>query len=244
MFDDDEAQEREEEEYRQKVGLLQFAATLTRPDIAFSCRKLGSGLMVRSDQHWREVDRCLSYLAGTRDTTLEFGSGPESLKLVGYADDAATSRTGRARAATCSSTKGLPSLGRASASSARSCRRPCRSTWRPLRLARRDADFASFLQIQLLDAGTPTVLRVDKSAITVAEGLGLQGNLKHMERRYAWLQQMVKHGKFVLRYIPTTEQPDDFHTKALHFPAFDWCSVAIGHVRLADVGNGDDDVQQ
>ncbi|CAI7910018.1 unnamed protein product [Closterium sp. NIES-54] len=43
-------------------------------------------------------------------------------------------------------------------------------------------------EFRLLDAGTPTVLRVDnKSAITVAEGLGMQGNLKHMERRYAWL---------------------------------------------------------
>ncbi|CAI7744126.1 unnamed protein product [Closterium sp. NIES-53] len=48
-FDDEEAQECEEE-YRQKVGLLQFAATTTRPDIAFACSKLGSGLTVRSDQ--------------------------------------------------------------------------------------------------------------------------------------------------------------------------------------------------
>ncbi|CAI7807826.1 unnamed protein product [Closterium sp. NIES-54] len=43
-FNDEEAQEREEEEYRQKIGLLQFAATTTRPDIAFVCSKLGSGL--------------------------------------------------------------------------------------------------------------------------------------------------------------------------------------------------------
>ncbi|CAI7826326.1 unnamed protein product [Closterium sp. NIES-53] len=55
-FDDKEAQERQEEEYRQKVGSLQFVATTTRPDIAFACSKLGSGLTVRSDQHWREVD--------------------------------------------------------------------------------------------------------------------------------------------------------------------------------------------
>ncbi|CAI7820661.1 unnamed protein product, partial [Closterium sp. NIES-53] len=56
-----------------------------------------------------------------------------------------------------------------------------------------------------------------------------------MERRYAWLQHMVRHGKFVLKYIPTTEQPADFLTKALHFPAFNRCSVAIGQVRLVDV---------
>ncbi|CAI7756345.1 unnamed protein product [Closterium sp. NIES-54] len=55
-------------------------------------------------------------------------------------------------------------------------------------------------EFKLHDAGKPSVLRVDnKSAITVAEDLGLTGNLKHMERRYAWLQHMVRHGKFVLK---------------------------------------------
>ncbi|CAI7836070.1 unnamed protein product [Closterium sp. NIES-54] len=49
-------------------------------------RKLGSDLTVRSDLHWREVDRCLAYLANTRDTSLEFGGGAESLKLVSYVD--------------------------------------------------------------------------------------------------------------------------------------------------------------
>ncbi|CAI7900020.1 unnamed protein product [Closterium sp. NIES-54] len=100
-------------------------------------------------------------------------------------------------------------------------------------------------EFKLLDAGKPTILRVDnKSAITAAEGLGLAGNLKHMERRYAWLQHMVRRGKFVLKYIPTTEQPADFLTKALHFPAFNRCFVAIGQVPLADIGDGDDDAQQ
>ncbi|CAI7820264.1 unnamed protein product [Closterium sp. NIES-54] len=58
--------------------------------------KLKSGLTVRSDQHWREVDRCLTYLADTRDTALEFSARPESLCLVGYvdADDAGDKRNG------------------------------------------------------------------------------------------------------------------------------------------------------
>ncbi|CAI7910099.1 unnamed protein product [Closterium sp. NIES-54] len=81
-------------------------------------------------------------------------------------------------------------------------------------------------QFKLLDAGKPTILRVDnKSAITVAEGLGLTGNLKHMERHYAWLQHMMRRGKFVLKYILTTVQPADFLTKVLHFPVFNRCSV-------------------
>ncbi|CAI7800480.1 unnamed protein product [Closterium sp. NIES-54] len=72
----------------------------------------------------------------------------------------------------------------------------------------------------------------------------MTGNLKHMERRYDWLQHMVRRGKFMLKYILTTRQPTDFLTKALHFPAFNRCSVAIGQVRLVDIGDGEDDVQQ
>ncbi|CAI7816799.1 unnamed protein product [Closterium sp. NIES-53] len=86
MFDKEEFQSREEEEHRQKIRSLQFAVTTTRLDIAFACSKLGSGLTVRSDNHWREVGHCLLYLADTCDATLELGSGPETLDLVSYAD--------------------------------------------------------------------------------------------------------------------------------------------------------------
>ncbi|CAI7897439.1 unnamed protein product, partial [Closterium sp. NIES-53] len=84
-FDDKDAQE-SEEEYQQKVGSLQFVAMTTRPNISFACSKLGSGLVVRSNQHWRKIDRCLAYLSDTRDTALEFGGGAQLLNLVGYVD--------------------------------------------------------------------------------------------------------------------------------------------------------------
>ncbi|CAI7776500.1 unnamed protein product [Closterium sp. NIES-53] len=246
-FDDEKAQEREEEEYRQKVGSLQFAATTTRPDIAFACSKLGSGLTVRSDQHWHEVDHCLAYLAATRDTALEFGGGPESLELIGYmdADDAGDKQNQ-------TSTGGYVFVYGGAAVSWSSSRIKCATllSTESKYVAATDAGKVGrrlrFLaEFKLFDAGKPTILRVDnKSAITVAEGLGLTGNLKHMERRYAWLQHMVRRRKFVLKYIPTTKQQADFLAKALHSPAFNRCSVAIGQVCLADVGDGDDDVQK
>ncbi|CAI7840357.1 unnamed protein product [Closterium sp. NIES-53] len=246
-FDDEEAREREEE-YRQKVGSLQFAATTTRPDIAFACRKLGSGLTVRNDQHWREVDRCLAYLADTRDTALEFGGGPESLELIGYVDaNDAGDKQNR------TSTGGYVFVYGGAVVSWSSSRIKCatfsstESEYVAAADSGKEGRRLRFLlaEFKLLDARKPTILRVEnKSAIMVVEGLGLAGNLKHMERRYAWLQHMVRRGKFVLKYIPTTEQPADFLTKVLHFPAFNRCSVAIGQVRLADIGDGDDDAQQ
>ncbi|CAI7933164.1 unnamed protein product [Closterium sp. NIES-54] len=210
--------------------------------------KLGSGLTVRSDQHWREVNHCLAYLADTRDTALEFGGGPESLELIGYVDaDDAGDKQKR------TSTGGYVFIYGGAAVSWSSSRIKCatlsstESEYVAATNAGKEGRRLRFLlaEFKLLDAGKPTLLRVDnKSAITVAKGLGLTGNLKHMERRYAWLQHMVRRGKFVLKSIPTTEQPADFRTKALHFPAFNRCSVAIGQVCMADVGDGDDDVQQ
>ncbi|CAI7769466.1 unnamed protein product [Closterium sp. NIES-54] len=247
-FNDEEAQEREEEEYQQKVGSLQFAATTTRPYIAFACSKLGSGLTMRSDQHWHEVDPCLAYLADTRDTALEFGSGPESLELIGYVDaDDAGDKQKR------TSTSDYVFVYGGAAVSWLSSRIKCmtlsstESEYVAATNAGKEGRRIRFLlaEFKLLDVGKPTILHIDnKSAITDAASLGLTGNLKHMERRYAWLQHMVRRGKFELKYIRTTEQPSDFLTKALHFPAFNRCFVAIGQVCLADVGDGDDNVQQ
>ncbi|CAI7740950.1 unnamed protein product [Closterium sp. NIES-54] len=223
-FDDEEAQECQEEEYRQKVASLQFAATTTRPNIDFACSKLGSGLTVRSDQHWCEVDRCLAYLANTRDIALEFGGGAESLKLVGYvdADDAGDKQN-------WTSTGGYVFVFGGAAVSWSSQHIKCAMQslteleYVAATKAGKEGRRLCFLlaEFRQLDAGTPTFLRVDnKSAITVAEGMGLMGNLKHMEQRQAWLHHMVKRRKISLRYIPTAEQPADFLTKAQHYPAF------------------------
>ncbi|CAI7807560.1 unnamed protein product, partial [Closterium sp. NIES-54] len=210
--------------------------------------KLVSGLTVRSNQHWREVDRCLAYLANSRDTTLEFGDGAESLKLVGYVDaDDASNKQNR------TSTGGYVFVFGGVAVSWSSQRIKCatlsstESEYVAATDAGKEGRRLRFLlaEFRQLEAGTPTFLRVDnKSAITVAEGMGLTDNLKHMELRQAWLQHMVKRGKFSLRYIPIAEQPADFLTKALHYPAFNRCFVAISQVRLVDVGDGDNDVQQ
>ncbi|CAI7863904.1 unnamed protein product [Closterium sp. NIES-54] len=210
--------------------------------------KLGSSLTMRSNQHRREVDRCLAYLANTRDTVLEFGGGAESLKLVGYVDaDDASERHNR------TSTGGYVFVFGGAVVSWSSQRIKCttlsstESEYVAATEAGKEGRCLCFLlaEFRQLDAGTPTVLRVDnKSAIRVTEGMGLTGNLKHMKRRQAWLQYMVKRGKFSLRYIPTAEQPADFLTKALHYLAFNRYSVAIGQVRLVDVGDSDNDVQQ
>ncbi|CAI7819269.1 unnamed protein product [Closterium sp. NIES-53] len=187
-----------------------------------TCTQLiSSSIIPVSSHHWREFDRCLHYLAKTRDAALEFGSGPESLFLVGYAnaddDGDKQNRT---------STGGYVFVfgGAAVSSSSQSIKctmlSSTESEYVAAMEAGKEARRLCFLlpEFCLLDARKPTVLHVEnQSAITVAEGLGLKGDLKHMERLYASLQQMVKRGKIALQYIPASEQPADFLTKALRF---------------------------
>ncbi|CAI7805775.1 unnamed protein product [Closterium sp. NIES-54] len=240
-FEDVGWQSRQEEEYRQKVGSLQFAACTTRPDILFACSKLGSGQTVQSDQHWKELDRCLAYLVGSRDVALEFCGGPESLELVGYADaDDAGDKQNR------TSTGGYIFVLGGAAVSWASQRIRCanlsstESEYVAAVEAGKEARRLRFLlaEFQLLRSEEPTTLFVDySSAISVAGGMGLKGSLKHMERRHMWLQHMVKRRKLQLQYIPTSEQPADYLTKALHFPAFSRCFEVVGQVRLLSEGS-------
>ncbi|CAI7757319.1 unnamed protein product [Closterium sp. NIES-53] len=214
-FEDVGWQSRQEEEYRQKT--------------------------VPSDQHWKELDRCLAYLVGSRDVALEFGGGPESLELVGYADaDDAGDKQNR------TSTGGYVFVLEGAAVSWASQRILCatlsstESEYVAAVEARKEARRLRFLlaEFQLLRSEEPTTLFVDNSsAITVAGGMGLKGSLKHMERRHMWLQHMVKRRKLQLQYIPTSKQPADYLTKALHFPAFSCWFEAVGQVRLSSEGS-------
>ncbi|CAI7775491.1 unnamed protein product [Closterium sp. NIES-54] len=231
-FEDVGWQSRQEEKYPQKVGSLQFAACTTRPDISFACSKLGSGQTLRSDQHWKELDWCLAYLVGSKDVALEFGGGPESLELVGYADaDDAGDKQNK------TSTGGYVFVLGGAAVSWASQRIRCatfsstKSEYVAAVEAGKEAHRLRFLlaEFQLLRSEEPTTLFVENSsAISVACSLGLKGSLKHMERHHMWLQHMVKRRKLQLQYIPTSEQPADYLTKALHFPAFSRCFEAVG----------------
>ncbi|CAI7814208.1 unnamed protein product, partial [Closterium sp. NIES-53] len=184
------------------------------------------------DHHWKELDWCLAYLVGSRDVALEFGGGPESLELVGYADadDAGDKQN-------MTSTGGYIFVLGGAAVSWASQRIRCatlsstESEYVAAVEAGKEARTLRFLlaEFQLLRSEEPTTLFVDNSsAISVAGGMGLKGSLKHMERRHMWLHHMVKRRKLQLQYIPTSEQPADYLTKALHFPAFSRCFEAAG----------------
>ncbi|CAI5490458.1 unnamed protein product [Closterium sp. Naga37s-1] len=125
------------------------------------------------------------------DEEAQFGGGAESLKLIGYVDaDDAGDKQNR------TSTGGYVFVFGGAAISWSSQRIKCatlsstESEYVAATEAGKEGRRLCFLlaEFRQLDTGTPTVLRVDnKSAITVAEVMGLMGNLKNMDQRQAWL---------------------------------------------------------
>src|SRR5262249_11137396 len=52
--------------YQRKVGSLNYAAIVTRPDIAYATSQLSRYLTNPSNTHMEQANRCIQYLYGTR----------------------------------------------------------------------------------------------------------------------------------------------------------------------------------
>ncbi|CAI5461320.1 unnamed protein product [Closterium sp. Yama58-4] len=172
------------------------------------------------------------------DMELMFKGGSESLNLVGYADaDDAGDKENR------SSTGGyLFKLGGAAVSwQAKKLQGATKLSSAESKLvaaveAGKEGGKLRFLlwEFQLVKKGVPTTLHVDNmSAVQLSQAGGLQGRMKHVDRRHMWLQDMVRLKKLKLQHIPTTAQPADFFTKRLDKAAFNRCCATVGLVQRA-----------
>ena len=118
--------------YREAVGALMWAATMTRPDVAYAAHQLGK-LNNPGSVHWRAAKRALQYLWRTKDAGITYGGTPgSSTKLSAWVD---------ATFATCPDTRrsvsgGVVMLGGARSVGSRGCKRRLRprhsnqSMWR------------------------------------------------------------------------------------------------------------------
>ena len=62
--------------YRSLVGSLLYAATITRPDIAFTVGRLCQHVSEPCKHHMNSAKRVLRYLHGTSDLCMVFGQTP------------------------------------------------------------------------------------------------------------------------------------------------------------------------
>lgn len=76
----------EQREYRSLVGSLQYLASFSRPDIAFSVNLLAQRMKEAKKSDVTRSKRLLRYLQGTQDLSLQFGGTGGQISLKGYCD--------------------------------------------------------------------------------------------------------------------------------------------------------------
>jgi hypothetical protein len=81
--------------YAACVGALVYAATMTRPDIAYAVGSLCRYMAAPTKEHWQVAKRVLSYLAGTASIGIIYTKGGGAAEAFGDADYAADIDTRR-----------------------------------------------------------------------------------------------------------------------------------------------------
>ena len=71
--------------YREAIGCLMYLMIGTRPDLAFSVRKLSQFCENPLEKHWLALKRLLRYLRATRDLAITY-SADIGFQPYGYSD--------------------------------------------------------------------------------------------------------------------------------------------------------------
>jgi hypothetical protein len=206
-------------EYMSLVGSVQYAAIISRPDIAFAVQNLARHLQKTGQQHWIAAKRLLRYLAGTLDVGILWGKAQdEELVLSAYCDadwggDIATRR---------STTAYVFMLAGGSISWA--------SKLQPtVALSSAEAEYmavsaavqeAVYMRQLLADLGfpqeQPTVIYEDnQGCIALSENPIMHKRTKHIDIRHHFIRERVESNEIVLQYVATEHQLADLLTKPL-----------------------------
>jgi Reverse transcriptase (RNA-dependent DNA polymerase) len=206
--------------YQQRVGSLNFASVISRPDISFTVSKLSQFLRNPSSIHLKAANRAISYLYRTRTYAIEFSGHPGSDIFVcssdaSFADDPTNRRSSdgylfqlyggaidwraaRQKTVTTSSTEAeLLSLSYAAKEV---------MWWSRFFTAIR---FNTEEEVSIACDNRQTILLLQKKAPK------LNTKLRHVDIHQHWLRQEAQANRIKLRWIPSADMPADGLTKAL-----------------------------
>ena len=203
--------------YQSAVGSLLYLCTKTRPDIAFAVCNVAKYSSKPNCKHWTAVKRIFRYLRGTCDQGIVYDKSMTK-ECVGYSDaDWAGDRSDR------KSTSGYCFTFGSGLISWRTNKQTC------VALSTAESEYVAlsaatqqsvWLQQLLGDIGIKsncpmTIFEDNQSAICLAKNQGDHPKSKHIDIKYHYVRDMVKHNKIVLEYCNTNNMLADIFTKAL-----------------------------
>ena len=217
---DGQATAQEIHAYQQRVGSINFAAVITRPDTAFAASRLATFLCNPAPMHLAAADQTISYLYGTRTYAIEYSAPSPGQQIffcasdAAYADDSETRKSTegflyklfggpadwhsiKQKTVTTSSTEAeLLALSYASKE----------SIWWNRFFKNIEFDPGHDLTVHCDNLQTIRLLTKDQKIDT---------KLRHIDIHQHWLRQEVQAGRINIKWIPTADMPADGFTKAL-----------------------------
>jgi hypothetical protein len=203
--------------YRQAVGSLMFAATVSRPDISYAVGEVSKYLENPKECHVAAVKRILRYLKATSKYHIKYKAMNE-IKFEGFTD-ADFARDIETR----KSTTGYVFLINDSAITWRS------HTQKTVALSTTEAECMAacegvkeclWIRQLLKDVGCcnnfPTTINVDnQGAINLIQNSVLHHNTKHIDIRLKFVREQIQSETCSLKYVNTEFQRADVLTKPL-----------------------------
>ncbi|CAM8971397.1 unnamed protein product [Rhodiola kirilowii] len=204
--------------FREMIGSLQYL-TITRPDIAYSVNFISQFMSQPRTPHLVAAKRILRYVKGTIDYGLYFTPQRHPVTIAAYSDadwagclESRRSQSGYLiyigtnLVSWCS--KKQPTIARSSAE----------SEYRALAHASAETTWLASLLYELgANIQYPILLYCDNlSATYMASNPVFHARTKHIELDYHFVREKVAVGSHLVRFIPSTDQPADLLTKALH----------------------------
>ena len=208
---------------RAAVGSLIWVGGMTRPDIANAARAVARQAHNPAERHWRAVCKIISYLNGTKKLGLVFSKGG-GLKLSVYVDADYADKANDWR-----SVSGVAVMLGGTSVIASSTTQHC------VTLSTSEAEYVAmahgaktalftravldFLQPQLVGR-IIDLFEDNQGAIAMAENPISGGRTKHIDVRYHFIRELVKHNVIAIKYTESSNQHADILTKAIGAEGF------------------------
>jgi len=228
--------------YRHAIGSLMYAATGTRPDIAFAVQHLSQFSSNPSPAHWTAIKRVLCYLNGTKNLGIIYGLD-DNFDPTGYADaDWGSNPIDR------KSISGYTYLVAGGPVSWRSKKQPTialstmEAEYQAASLATREAAWLRHLYEEIgSPSPNPTTLNLDnRSAIDFAKNSGFHARSKHIDIQHHFVREKIVSNEIVVFHCPSAENIADIFTKPLPAPAHEYLvsKLNMDTEFRGSVGNG------
>ena len=213
--------------YQSLVGCINYLATQTRCDIAFTTSALSRFLVNPAPAHIKSAKRVLQYLKGTMAYGITLG-GPEyspnnlDIRLYTDSDYAGDHHTYRSTSGYVSFLAGGPISWQSKRQSV-VAQSSTEAEYIAMSELAKEGAWLRYLLVGLQykgqDLDPMTLYSDNQGALSLAENPTFHRGSKHIAVRYHLVRQEVEMGRLQIAYIPTDHMPADGLTKVLKAPA-------------------------